>query len=269
MVLERYEREAFTHDGVVHDVFRRGTGPAVVVIAEIPGITPAVIAFADRVVQRGCTAILPQLFGTPGGAGRDPRNLVRSLAQVCVSKEFNLLGLRRQSAVTDWLRALGRHEHERCGGPGIGVIGMCLTGGFGLAMMADDWVLAPVLSQPSLPLPITARHRRDLGVDGPTLARAKERAADGSCLLALRFSGDVLSPGERFHRLRHELGDRFLAVEIDSSRGNPHGNSLVAHSVLTEDLQDVVGHPTREALDRTLDFFAGRLGVSADDVAQP
>jgi dienelactone hydrolase len=261
MGLERYEREQYTHDGTTHDVYRRGSGPAVIVIAEIPGVTRDVVAFADRVVDRGCTAILPHLFGPLEGGAKDPRALMTSIAHVCVSKEFNMLGLRRQSPVTDWLRALGRDEHERCGGPGIGVIGMCLTGGFGLAMMADDWVLAPVLSQPSLPAPITKRHRRDLGIDDATLAKVKARAANGSCLLALRFTGDVLSPGERFHRLRHELGDRFLAVEIDSSKGNPHGNKRAAHSVVTEDLQDVPGHPTREALDRTLDFFADRLGV--------
>jgi dienelactone hydrolase len=267
MGLERYEREQFTHDGTTHDVYRRGSGPAVIVIAEVPGITPNVVGFADRVVDRGCTAILPHLFGTPGAGARNPRNLAGTLAHVCVSKEFNLLGLRRQSPVTDWLRALGRLEHERCGGPGIGVIGMCLTGGFGLAMMADDWVLAPVLSQPSLPFGLTRRHRADLGVDDATLAKVKARAADGSCLLALRFTGDVLSPGERFHRLRHELGDRFIAVEIDSSKGNPHGNARIAHSVVTEDLQDVPGHPTREALDRTLDFFTDRLGVGAGATA--
>jgi len=261
MGIERYERGEFTHGGTTHDVYRRGSGPVVMVIAEVPGITPEVIAYADRVVDRGCSVVLPHLFGRVEGKSRDPRNLARTFAHVCVSKEFNLFGLRRQSPVTDWLRALGRAEHERVGGPGIGVIGMCLTGGFGLAMMADDWVLAPVLSQPSLPVGITKRHRADLGVDDATLAKVKARAADGSCLLALRFTGDKLSPGERFHRLRHELGDRFLAVEIDSSRGNPHGNAVVAHSVVTVDLQDVPGHPTREALDRTLDFFAERLGV--------
>lgn len=219
MGLERYVREQFSAEGTTHDVYRRGEGPAVIVIAEVPGITPAVIAFADRVVELGCTAILPHLFGKPGGGAYNPLNLARTFGHVCVSKEFNLLGLRRQSPVTDWLRALGRHEHERCGGPGIGVIGMCLTGGFGLAMMADDWVLAPVLSQPALPVGLTASRRRDLGVDDATLARVKQRAADGSCLMALRFSGDKLSPGERFVRLRHELGDAFTAVEIDSSRG--------------------------------------------------
>lgn len=268
MGLERYTRDRFTADGTTHDVYRRGEGPAVIVIAEVPGITPAVIAFADRVAALGCTAILPHLFGKPGGSARNPVNLARTFGHVCVSKEFNLFGLRRQSPVTDWLRALGRQEHERCGGPGIGVIGMCLTGGFGLAMMADDWVLAPVLSQPSLPAGITAGRRRDLGVDDATLARVKQRTADGSCLMALRFSGDRLSPGERFVRLRHELGDAFTAIEIDSSRGNPHGNKLVAHSVVTEDLQDLPGHPTREALDEVLDFFRTRLlvGVPAEAV---
>lgn len=259
MGLEQYVREPFTHDGVTHDVYRRGSGPAVIVIAEVPGITPAVISFADRVVALGCTAVMPHLFGKPGGAARNPINLARTFSRVCVSKEFNLMGLRRQSPVTDWLRALGRSEHERCGGPGIGVIGMCLTGGFGLAMMADDWVLAPVLSQPSLPLPLGKARKADLGVDDATLAKVKQRSAEGSCLLALRFTGDVLSPGERFHRLRHELGDAFMAVEIDSSRGNAHGNKLVAHSVVTEDLRDTPGHPTRDALDQVLAFFAERL----------
>lgn len=261
MGLEQFAREPFTHEGVTHDVYRRGNGPAVIVIAEVPGITPAVISFADRVVALGCTAVMPHLFGKPGGAARSPLNLARTFSHVCVSKEFNLLGLRRQSPVTEWLRALGRREHERCGGPGIGVIGMCLTGGFGLAMMADDWVLAPVLSQPSLPLPLGKARKADLGVDDVTLAAIKRRSTEGSCLLALRFSGDVLSPGERFHRLRHELGASFMAVEIDSSRGNRHGNKLVAHSVVTEDLQDKPGHPTRAALDQVLAFFGERLEV--------
>ncbi len=184
MGLEQYVREPFTHDGVTHDVYRRGAGPAVIVIAEVPGITPAVISFADRVVDLGCTAVMPHLFGKPGGAARNPINLARTFSHVCVSKEFNLMGLRRQSPVTDWLRALGRSEHERCGGPGIGVIGMCLTGGFGLAMMADDWVLAPVLSQPSLPLPLGRARKADLGVDDATLA-----TRDGRLIQVLQLAG--------------------------------------------------------------------------------
>jgi dienelactone hydrolase len=78
-------------------------------------------------------------------------------------------------------------------------------------------------------------------------------------VLGLRFTGDSLAPEERFQRLRDELGDRFIAVEIDSSPGNPHGIRKAAHSVLTEDLVDEPGHPTRDALDRVLAFFDERL----------
>jgi dienelactone hydrolase len=136
---------------------------------------------------------------------------------------------------------------------------MCFTGGFALAMMVDDEMIAPVLSQPSLPFGVGRKRKRDLGISDADLATVKARAAEGQCVLGLRFSGDGLSPGARFQRLRDELGDRFLSVEIDSSPGNPHGIRKQAHSVLTEDLVDEPGHPTREALDRVLSFFRDQL----------
>ena len=150
-------------------------------------------------------------------------------------------------------------RHERCGGPGVGAVGMCLTGGFALAMMVDDAVVAPVLSQPSLPFPILGRHKRDLGIGAADLARVKERTAAGVDVLGLRFTCDVASPPERFARLREELGDAFVGVEIDSSTGNDHGIRKRAHSVLTRDLVDEPGHPTRDALDQVLDLFRKRL----------
>ena len=169
------------------------------------------------------------------------------------------MALRRTSPVTTWLRALAKHEHERCGGPGVGVVGMCFTGGFALGMMVDDTVLAPVLSQPSLPFPVSKKHKADIGISDADLARVKERAAEGVDVLGLRFTCDRLSPGERFETLRRELGDRFIGVEIDSSEGNPHGLSKAAHSVLTEHLVDEPGHPTHDALQQVLDLFRTRL----------
>jgi dienelactone hydrolase len=136
---------------------------------------------------------------------------------------------------------------------------MCMTGGFALAMMVDDSVLAPVLSQPSLPFPVSKRHRRDLGISAADLEVVKKRAAGGVGVLGLRFTGDIACPSERFERLRQELGDAFVGVEIDSSPGNPHGIRKRAHSVLTEDFVDEPGHPTRDALDRVLDLFRTRL----------
>ncbi|HET6949511.1 MAG TPA: dienelactone hydrolase family protein [Acidimicrobiales bacterium] len=260
MPLGDYERDTFTHEGKARQVFRRGEGPAVIVIAEVPGITPAVLAFADRVAGIGCTAVLPHLFGEPGAAP-SVRNGLGAIGFACVSREFTLWATGRTSPVTVWLRALARHEHERCGGPGVGAVGMCLTGGFALAMMVDDVVAAPVLSQPSLPLPVLARQKRDLGISAADLARVKERGAAGVTLLGLRFTCDRFVPAERFARLRDELGDAFVGVEIDSSPGNPHGIGKMAHSVLTEELVDEPGHPTRDALDQVLELFRTRLLV--------
>ena len=258
MPLADYAEETFTHDGKERRVFRRGDGPAVIVIAEIPGITPEVVAFADRVAAIGCTAVVPHLFGEPG-ARSSPLSGLQVIASVCVSREFTTWATGRTSPITRWLRALARHEHERCGGPGVGAVGMCLTGGFALAMMVDDTVVAPVLSQPSLPFPVTGGQRRDLNLDPGDLARVKERAAAGVGVLGLRFTCDRVSPGDRFARLRDELGDAFVGVEIDSSPGNSHGIRKGAHAVLTDDLVDEPGHPTRDALDRVLDLFRTRL----------
>ncbi len=256
--LAGFTEESFKWEGKERRVFRAGEGPAVIVISEIPGITPDVAAFARRVTGIGCTAVMPNVFGDPG----KPESGLYTAAvvtAVCVSREFATLALRRTSPVTEWLRALARHEHERCGGPGVGVVGMCLTGGFALAMMVDDTVLAPVLSQPSLPFAIGRARRRDLGISDADLTRVKERCDDGVCVLGLRFTGDRLSPRDRFQRLQDELGDAFLPVEIDSSPGNPHGIGKAAHSVLTSELVDEPGHPTREALDKVLDLFRDRL----------
>jgi dienelactone hydrolase len=258
VALGDYSEDAFAHRGKVRRVFRRGGGPAVIVIAEVPGITPPVVDFADRVVDLGCTAVLPHLFGVPGEPSTG-RNATQVLAWCCVSREFATWATGKTSPVTEWLRALARHELSRSGGPGVGAVGMCMTGGFALAMMVDDSVTAPVLSQPSLPFPVSRRHGRDLGISGEDLAVVKARAAAGVEVLGLRFSGDIACPPERFARLRQELGDAFVGVEIDSSPGNPNGIRKRAHSVLTEDFVDEAGHPTRDAMDRVLEFLRVRL----------
>jgi dienelactone hydrolase len=254
-----YSEDSFTYRGKSRRVFRRGAGPAVIVIAEVPGITPDVVAFADRVADVGCTAVLPHLFGVPGEP-MSGRNAAQVAAWCCVSREFATWAAGRTSPVTEWLRALGRHELARCGGPGVGAVGMCMTGGFALAMMVDDSVLAPVLSQPSLPFPVSKRHRRDLGISAADLQVVKARTRTQQVkVLGLRFTQDIACPPERFGRLHQELGDAFVAVEIDSSAGNPHGIRKRAHSVLTEDFVDEPGHPTRDALDRVLGFLQDRL----------
>jgi dienelactone hydrolase len=262
--LDGYTEGTFAFEGKERTVFRRGEGPAVIVIAEIPGITPLVADFGRRVADAGFTAVLPSLFGTPG---KELSNAyaAQSIAWACVSKEFATWARNKTSPATHWCKALARHEHEVCGGPGVGVVGMCLTGNFALAMMVDPVVVAPVLSQPSLPFVLSASYKRDLNLSPEDLAAVKARCEDEAelCVLGLRFSGDVMAPAERFARLEQELGDSFVGVTIDSSAGNPHGIRKRAHSVLTDDLVDEPGHPTHDALNQVLDLFRTRLAPSA------
>jgi dienelactone hydrolase len=256
--LADFTKSTFTHDGRSRTMFSAGTGPAVIVIEEMPGITPEVADFARRVVDRGYSVRMPSLFGTPG----KPLGVaytIRSLFGGCVAREFTTMALDRTSPVISWLRALAAQAHAECGGPGVGAIGMCFTGGFALGMMVDDVMLAPVLSQPSLPFPIGKRRKAAVGLSDADLAKVKARAAQGQCVLGLRFTNDRAVDGARFETLRRELGDKFISVEIDSSKGNEHGIKRIAHSVVTNDLIDEVGHPTREALDRVLSFFDERL----------
>jgi dienelactone hydrolase len=265
-LLTSYEATTFTHQGKTRAVFRKGTGPAVIVIAEMPGITPKVLEFADRVVAIGCTAVLPHLFGTPGfdyekaGNLRTLNYMVSSMVPACVSREFTTMATGRTSPVIDWLRALARSEHERCGGPGVGAIGMCFTGGYALAMATDDRLLAPVLSQPSVPFPVSRKGRRNIDISRDDLETVKARCQnDGLTVLALRFKGDRFVPKERFEFLREELGDAFVAVELEDSAANPKAAMSNPHSVVTEHLIDEPGQPTRAALDQVLDLFRTRL----------
>jgi dienelactone hydrolase len=264
--LSDFIRESFTHAGITHAVLRSGTGPAVIVMAEVPGITPKVAQFARRVRDIGLTVVLPDMFGI---AGRDPNPSghgwvatvaygVRTMTQLCVSREFVLLATGRSSPITTWLRALGAREHQRCGGPGIGAIGMCLTGGFALAMAADDRLIAPVLSQPSLPLAVTHRQRAGIDISPDDLGTVRRRCSQGLGVLGLRFRGDRGVPDERFAFLRMQLGESFVAIELDDDDANPDA-VLAAHSVLTEHLIDEPGQPTRQALEAVLDHFRTRL----------
>ncbi|WP_245679290.1 dienelactone hydrolase family protein [Actinomadura hibisca] len=266
--LDDFTREEFAASGRAHAVLRSGTGPAVIVMTEVPGISPKVAAFARQVRDIGCTVVLPDLFGV---AGREyhPRahgwrgtvtTTARAAAQICVSREFSLLATGRTSPVVPWLRELAAHEHRRCGGPGVGAIGMCVTGGFALAMATDERLLAPVLAQPSLPLPITPRRRASIDISGDDLAAVQKRCAAGLTVLGLRFRGDILVPDARFAFLHKHLGDAFVAVELDDDAADPAA-LIRPHSPLTEHLIDEPGQPTRAAFDQVLDLFRQRLGL--------
>jgi dienelactone hydrolase len=227
---------------VVHPTYRKGTGPGVVVIAEIPGITAEVVTFAEEVVAQGFTVVLPHLFGQVPSAS-SPGAAVSTLVRVCIDREFNKLRLRQTSPVATWLRSLARDLHAELGGPGVGAIGMCFTGGFALAMMVDDAVAAPVVAQPSLPFPIGRARGADLNLSSADLDVVKRRAAAGCRVLGLKFRDDV-AVGTRFDTLSRELGNAFIRVELPGRQ----------HSTLT-------AHRQQEAVDRVLAFLRETLLV--------
>lgn len=227
-----------------HATYRKGSGPGVVVVHEIPGLTPAVIGFAEEVVTAGFTVVLPHLFGTPG-AGLGPVTVAKAFREVCVSREFTKLATGETTPVAGWLRSLARELHDELGGPGVGALGMCFTGGFALAMMVDDTVAAPVLCQPSAPFPVGAARSADVNLSPDDLAAVKRRAAAGCEVLGLRFRKDP-AVGTRFETLTRELGDAFLRVELDGA----------GHSTVTT-------HRRPEAVARVLGFFDDKLRTPA------
>jgi dienelactone hydrolase len=239
-LLDTWTHGSHTDGGRSYDTYRKGSGPGVIVVHELPGMTPEVIAFAEEVVAAGHTVVMPHLFGRveepPGTTA-----VLRSLARVCVSREFVLLGLRRTAPVADWLRSLARALHAELGGPGVGALGMCLTGGFALAMMVDESIAAPVVAQPSTPFAIGRARAADLNLSPEDLAAVRTRVEAGCPVLGLRYRDDPAT-GSRFDTLRRELGDGFVAVEFPGRQ----------HATLT-------GHRQQEAVDRVLDFFATRL----------
>lgn len=240
--LPGWAESTFTADGKTFPTFRRGRGPGVIIIHEIPGISPKVRAFAEDVDAAGFTVVMPSLLGVPGAA-HSVGPVLRTLTKVCVSKEFNTWASGRTSPITGWLRALAKDLHEELGGPGVGALGMCFSGGFALAMMVDGHVAAPVLSQPSMPFPLNKALAADLNLSPADLDSVRQRVAAGCPVLGLRYAGDK-AVGTRFDTLRRELGEGFTAVELPGK----------GHSVLTE-------HRNEPAVQQVLAFFRERLQV--------
>jgi len=248
-----------------------GSGPAVIVMAEMPGISPQVARFARWVRDAGHTVYLPSLFGRDGAvAGAEEGAEV--FRRACVSAEFRAFAAGRSSPVTDWLRALARLAHGECGGPGTGAVGMCFTGNFALTMMLEPAVIAPVLCQPSLPLDDPA----GLEISAAELAAVRDRLdRDDLTVMAYRFAGDRFCTGQRFAAYAAALGDRFTGrVLPDDAAGTdtpPFFSRYIPgpHSVVTVHLIDEAGQPTIAARDEILAFLAARLSPAGRAVTPP
>lgn len=249
----------FAAAGQTHDVYTRGGGPGVVLLPEVPGMTPQVMGLGGHLVAAGFTVAIPSLFGEPGRAV-SPGYGLRSFARACITREFQAFARGADRPVAEYVRALARDLHARTGGPGVGVIGMCFSGGFALAAAVEPAVLAPVASQPSVPLPLGRSRKEDLGMsDRERTAVAARVRNEGLCLLGLRFSEDAMSPADRFAALGRAFGPGWRAIPLCSGPGNPYGIGRHEHSVLTSADVDTPGHPTHDARRQVTDFLRERL----------
>jgi dienelactone hydrolase len=259
--LDDFEGRSIALNEVSKRVYVAGSGPAVLVMTEMPGISPQVARFARWVRDAGFTVYMPSLFGRDGAVpGVEEGKAV--FRQACVSAEFRAFAADESSPVTRWLRALARWAHHECGGPGVGAIGMCFTGNFALTMMLEPSMLAPVLSQPTLPLDDPA----GLHIAPDELATVGGRLRrEDLTVLAYRFEGDRWCTAQRFAAYSAALGDRFVERVLPASAANPKTapffDQVVGcpHSVVTAHLVDQAGHPTIKARDEILAFFARRL----------
>ncbi|MBB5204933.1 dienelactone hydrolase [Inhella inkyongensis] len=257
-----FQAQTLSFDDQSKRVWIAGQGPGVIVMPEMPGISPAVLHFARRVRDAGFRVYLPSLFGRDG-ARPDAESGMVELQRACISAEFRALGGGRSSPITAWLRALARRAHGECGGPGVGAVGMCFTGNFALSMMLEPALLAPVLCQPSLPFD----NPQGLEISTAELQQVRDRLErEHLTVRAYRFAGDRHCRAERFAAYAQALGPRFEPTVLPDSAARRTGldsffGQVVGcpHSVLTAHLIDAEGEPTRAALDSVLSFLRGRL----------
>ena len=258
--LAGYTRSEFDDGRWMRPVYRKGEGPAVIIIHEMPNLHPLVVRFADHVAAAGMTVFLPSLFGEDGRTPTKAYALGQMIQGICIRREFNVWANGKSSPIVDWLRALARKAHAECGGKGVGAVGMCFTGGFALAMMTEPSVVAPVLSQPSMPL--GRKGAAMIDATAGEIACARRRFdEEGLSMIGLRFHGDGFVPDARFAALKKAFGDKFEAIELDPKDAQP-GTGMAPHSVLTLHLVDQPGSPTKLAEERVIAFFKERVGAA-------
>ncbi|WP_189952378.1 dienelactone hydrolase family protein [Streptomyces roseolus] len=253
-------------EGVGRRVYVTGAGPAVVLMPEMPGISPDVARFARWIRDAGFSVYVPSLFGVDGAypLAEAAGSIVR---RACVSAEFRAFAGGGTSPVVAWLRGLARVAHAERGGVGVGAVGLCFTGNFALSMTLEPAVVAPVVNHPSLPL--DDPEGLELGEED-AVAVAERVRRDGLKVLAYRFEGDRWCTGRRFAAYRALLGEAFDGRVLPAGAANPDPPPFFrevvgcAHSVVTAHLVDTAGHPTVRARDEIIAFLAERLSPPAE-----
>jgi dienelactone hydrolase len=247
-----FECEPFPHGAITRDVYRAPvTGPAVILIHEAGGLAPSTMRIADRLAAAKLTPVLPVLIDKPRRKSSKVQ-LARNLYGLCIARELGAFARNQSTPIVDWLRALARNERERAGGPGVGVIGMCFSGGYAIAIVSEPCVAAAVAGEPALPWALPGR-RTALPMSAAEWAVVAGRAEEGFCVRALRYQRDFKSPGVRMQFIE-EMLPNVSVVELPTRNPNKH-------SVLADATRADANSELGRALTGTISYLVERLVV--------
>jgi len=208
-----------------YDLYAIGTGRPVILVHEMTGVTPETLRLARDLANEGFRVYLPVLFGDfPQPDGLAPK--LRAIAHVCLSREFHLLSTGQTSPVTHWLKNVTQWVAAQHPERKVGLIGMCLTGGFVLVMMLALQAGAVVVCQPTIPLALTGRARRSYGLSVRDVAAAQAHRP-ALPILGLRYARDIICPRERLEQVRTDFPQAQVIYL-------PGGSGPVSHATLTE-----------------------------------
>jgi dienelactone hydrolase len=234
-------------------VYFKGEGPGVLIMHELPGLSPQCLDLGRRIAGNGFTVFLPLFFGRVG------EHSILNI-RFCIAGTFSLWASSIDEPLLNWLRALAREIHGRCGGNGMAAIGLCLTGGFALALLVEPGLMAAVTSEPARPAMPVPGYAARIDLSAKQWQEACDRARrDNIPTFGTRFTCDKKSPAQRFETIARGLGGNFRCFPIDTSPGNAYDIPASAHSVLTDHFVDEPEHPTRKVFDELIRFLHERL----------
>jgi dienelactone hydrolase len=221
-------------------------GPPILLLHELPGMTPQCFYLARLLAARGYTIYMPLLVGSPG---KTSTNL--NAAKVLFGGGF--YGSRDEtSPIITSLRALRDEIHSRHPSQKLGVIGMCMSGNLPPAFLDRAYVKAVVMSQPALPTFGNGKESK-LALSQSDIKAARN---SGVPMLAFRFTTDSISPEPRRVKFIETFGGQltFRALPVDHT----------AHAVLTTELFDAPNHakttgPSAEALKELIGYLGAQL----------
>jgi dienelactone hydrolase len=201
-------------DGFERTMLRTGprTGAPILLLHELPGMTPEDMDLARHLGTDGFSVYLPLLFGAVG-----QHNARAGYRQSCQHDEFVCHARSTRSPILDYLGRITDKILEDAGpAHPLGIIGMCLTGILPLALLRPR-VEAAVLCQPTVPFTTLAlgrpigRQKKDLGLGPDDLQHARGSHVP---MLLTHYLSDHLCPPDRVQVIEDTFSRRVATIGV-------------------------------------------------------